>query len=194
MVSTALRAVVLLDDHADLSLLVAHIGFHAPAGPVNVVFAHVTVRQRSATWSEHAALVSAAVVILIVLVAILPVPMRFFVTDPTEVVEAGITMSSPSPAATIERFVPLVKDIDDEVSPPFLLLPLALQRSAAQIKPIDYKAMKSSPPSPPPFLLLAVHERSVPLGKHVNDKGNISSMSTTRLTSQIKHVGDKGSM
>ncbi|KAI6000026.1 hypothetical protein EDD15DRAFT_2362606 [Pisolithus albus] len=84
---------------------------------------------------------------------------RFFVTDPTEVVEAGITMSSPSPAATIERFVPLVKDIDDEVSlclgPPSVPLPPALQQSAAQIKPVDHKAMKCLCLGPP-FLPLSL--------------------------------------
>ncbi|KAI5989489.1 26S proteasome subunit RPN7-domain-containing protein [Pisolithus albus] len=233
--------------------------------------------------------------------AVQGVATRFFVTDPTEVVEAGITMSSPSPAATIERFVPLVKDIDDEVSlclgspflplppalqrsaaqikpvdheamkclcpgPPFLLLPPALQRSAAQIKPVDYEAMKclcpgppflplppalqrsaaqikpvdyeamkclcsdppslplppalqrsavhgddeamkSSPPSPPPFLLLAVHERSVPLGKHVNDEGNMPAFrfsppllpfpllpALRRSAAQIKHVDDEANV
>ncbi|KAI5990206.1 hypothetical protein EDD15DRAFT_2370109 [Pisolithus albus] len=202
--------------------------------------------------------------------AVQGVATRFFVTDPTEVVEAGITMSSPSPAATIERFVPLVKDIDDEVSlclgspflplppalqrsaaqikpvdheamkclcpgPPFLPLPPALQRSAAQIKPVDYEAMKclcsdppslplppalqrsavhgddeamkSSPPSPPPFLLLAVHERSVPLGKHVNDEGNMPAFrfsppllpfpllpALRRSAAQIKHVDDEANV
>ncbi|KAI5984750.1 hypothetical protein EDD15DRAFT_2201058 [Pisolithus albus] len=260
--------------------------------------------------------------------AVQGVATRFFVTDPTEVVEAGITMSSPSPAATIEGFVLLVKDIDDEVSlcpgPPFLLLPPALQRSAAQIKPVDYEAMKclclgppsvplppalqrsaaqikpvdheamkclclgppsvplppalqrsaaqikpvdheamkcppflplppvlqrsaaqikpvdyeamkclcsdppslplppalqrsavhgddeamkSSPPSPLPFLLLAVHERSVPLGKHVNDEGNMPAFrfpppllplpllpALRRSVAQIKHVDDEANV
>ncbi|KAI6017755.1 hypothetical protein BKA83DRAFT_4128300 [Pisolithus microcarpus] len=193
----ALHAIVLLDDYAALSLLVACIDFHALAGPINAVFAHVARVRRSRFLRCSGDTVQG-------------VATRFLVTDPTQVAEASMS------STLTTRFV--------FGSPPLLLLP-ALQRSAAQIKHVDDEVRISPPsppvltishartiraadqtrrrrgynisPLPPTFLLLAVHERSVPLIKHVGDEVIIYPRSVPplrlvlalqRSAAQIKHV------
>ncbi|KAI6010044.1 hypothetical protein BKA83DRAFT_4133039 [Pisolithus microcarpus] len=160
----ALRAVVLLDDYAALSLLVARIDFHALAGPVNAIFAHVARR------------------------AIQGVAARFLVTDPTQVAEASMsstltTRSPPLPLLpALQRSAAQIKHVDDEVrisppSPPVLTISRARTiRAADQTR---RRRGYNISPLPPTFLLLAVHERSVPLIKHVGDEVIIL---------QIKHV------
>ncbi|KAI6016613.1 hypothetical protein BKA83DRAFT_4128754 [Pisolithus microcarpus] len=140
MVSMALCAIMLLDNCAALFLLVACIDFHTPAGPVNAVFTHVAVHQRSAAGDM-----------------VQGVAARFLVTDPTQVAEAS--MSS-----------------------------MLTTRLVLQIKHVNNK-VRISPPSPPPFLLLAVHEQSVLPIKHVNDEVIISVHEQSMPL--IKHVGDE---
>ncbi|KAI6015815.1 hypothetical protein BKA83DRAFT_4129264 [Pisolithus microcarpus] len=200
MVSMALHAIVLLDDHATLSLF-AHIDFHALAGLINVVFAHVTCGVSTLLsfpvlqWWDCC---------LACTHAVQGVAARFVVTDPTKVADASTSVSGPPPAAAIERSMAQVKHVDDKV----LIL---------QIKCIDHEAMKS-PPSPPiltithartihvadqthgrrgsnisrssslPFLLLAVYEQSMPLIKHVDDEANIDKPSQHM---QIKHIDNE---
>ncbi|KAI6036173.1 hypothetical protein BKA83DRAFT_4120060 [Pisolithus microcarpus] len=146
----ALRTVMLLDDYAALSLLVARIDFHALASPVNAIFAHVA--------SEYAALVScAAVVIRMVLIAVLPVPMQYKGLPPGSL--SLIQPKSLRPAYLHLAHPPLLLSHDPcrrsstltmrfvFGSPPLPLLP-ALQQSAVQIKHVDDK-VRISPPSPP---------------------------------------------
>ncbi|KAI6097652.1 hypothetical protein EV401DRAFT_1895465 [Pisolithus croceorrhizus] len=190
-------AVVLLDDYAPSFQLVARIDFHATAGPVNVVFAHVASEYALSRFLRCNGDT-----------AVSPVPMQYKRLPPgssssilpKSLRPACLRLAPPS-AATIERSVPQVKHVDDEASlcsdlPP-LPPPPALQRSAAQIKHVDDEVLifvheqsaadpthrrgdynvstSSPPPSPhPPFLLLAAYERSVPLIKRVNDEANVS--------------------
>ncbi|KAI6015496.1 hypothetical protein BKA83DRAFT_4129443 [Pisolithus microcarpus] len=159
----ALRAVVLLDDYAALSLLVARIDFHALAGPVNAVFAHVARVRRSRFLRCSGDTVQG-------------VAARFLVTDPTQVAEASMS------STLTTRLVSQIKHVDDEVrisppSPPVLTISRARTiRAADQTR---RRRGYNISPLPPTFLLLAVHERSVPLIKHVGDEVIIS---------QIKHV------
>ncbi|KAI6097654.1 hypothetical protein EV401DRAFT_1895467 [Pisolithus croceorrhizus] len=204
-------AVVLLDDYAPSFQLVARIDFHATAGPVNVVFAHVASEYALSRFLRCNGDT-----------AVSPVPMQYKRLPPgssssilpKSLRPACLRLAPPS-AATIERSVPQVKHVDDEAS-------IADQ---ARRRGYDISTSGSLPPHFP-FLLLVVHEqsvlliqrvdeeiiisayeRSVLLIKRVNDEANVSQSNRParsgapssrcypllqRSAGQIKHVDDEG--
>ncbi|KAI6094140.1 hypothetical protein EV401DRAFT_1896450, partial [Pisolithus croceorrhizus] len=188
-------AVVLLDDYAPSFQLVARIDFHATAGPVNVVFAHVARRASTCSLVSYVAMV-----IQTVLMAVSPVPMQYkrllpgssSSILPKSLRPACLRLAPPS-AATIKRSVLQVKHVDDEASifvfgsPPPLPPPPTLQRSAAQIKHVDDE------------VLISVYERSVPLIKRVNDEANVatgprSGAPSSRCYLRFNDLRDRSSM
>ncbi|KAI6018927.1 hypothetical protein BKA83DRAFT_4127483 [Pisolithus microcarpus] len=162
----ALHAIVLLDDYAALSLLVAHIDFHALAERVR--------HSRFLRYSGD---------------TVQGVAARFLVTDPTQVAEASmsstLTTSSPLPPVLTISHARMIRAADQ-----------TRRQRGYNISPL-----------PPTFLLLAVHEQSVPLIKHVGDKVIILQIkhvdgevivfplpllpALQRSAAQIKHIDDK---
>ncbi|KAI6095669.1 hypothetical protein EDD17DRAFT_1503994 [Pisolithus thermaeus] len=162
--------IMLLNNYAPSFQLVACINFHATAGPINIIFAHVAMHQQSA-------------VCLACTHAVKEVATRFLVTSPT------VKHVDGKASTYIKHVNEVMIYLHQAPSPPspFLLLVMHKQ-SVLLIQHVDEE------------IIISAYEQSMLLIKCINNEANISqsnrpgrsSTSMTRLISQIKHVDEKG--